>query len=174
VPETSLSFISGDRPPVITQQPASLAVGIGTNASFAVVASSTAPLSYHWQRNQADLADGSPYSGVLADTLTISGAYAAQAGAYRCVVSNTIGSVTSEEATLQVLSPDFNGDGYVDMIDFSHLQLCQGTTKEAGLGSCSDADLNHDDAVNTLDVSKFAGCLNGDSTHFVPGCLTIP
>jgi YD repeat-containing protein len=46
--------------PVITTQPQDLAVGVGGNAGFSVIATSETPLSYRWQRKtaaQAEFAD---------------------------------------------------------------------------------------------------------------------
>ncbi len=39
--------------PMITTQPADASVAVGNTATFSVVASGTAPLSYQWQRNRA-------------------------------------------------------------------------------------------------------------------------
>ena len=44
-------------PPVITQPPASLIVGVGSTASFNVAAWGTAPLGYQWQLNGMNLTD---------------------------------------------------------------------------------------------------------------------
>ena len=60
-------------PPVITTQPVSRTNLAGTTATFAVVASGTEPLSYHWIKNATNyLADGGKISNAATRTLTIS------------------------------------------------------------------------------------------------------
>jgi hypothetical protein len=86
-------------PPGITTQPGKLEVTQGQNASFSVVTTGTAPLSYQWNFN------GSAVSGANDATLTLSSVQAAQAGNYTVVVSNAWGSVTSAVATLTVDVP---------------------------------------------------------------------
>jgi glucose/arabinose dehydrogenase len=83
--------------PVITDQPDSLTVTVGSPASFSVTATGSAPLSYQWQRN------GSNIAGATSSTYTLASAQLADNGArFRCVVSNSLGTATSVEATLTV------------------------------------------------------------------------
>jgi plastocyanin len=82
--------------PSITTQPAAQIVAAGANASFTVVATGSAPITYQWQRNGANVA------GANSATLTLNGATIAQAGTYQVVVSNGAGSATSTGATLTV------------------------------------------------------------------------
>ncbi len=83
-------------PPVITAQPSSLTVNPSANATFKVVATGAAPLTYQWYK------DGSLLSGATAQSLVLSKVQSADAGQYRVMVSNTAGSVASEAATLTV------------------------------------------------------------------------
>jgi hypothetical protein len=82
--------------PTITGQPANLNVAAGDNASFTVTADGTAPLSYQWRRNGANV------TGATSATLSLPGVTIGQAGTYSVVVANTAGSVTSTVATLTV------------------------------------------------------------------------
>jgi len=84
--------------PAITTQPAPLTVTAGQNASFTVAASGTAPLSYQWRKGGVNL------SGATNATYTIASAQVADAGVYSAVVSNSVGSATSNNATLTVNS----------------------------------------------------------------------
>ena len=93
--------------PTITQQPANQLVATGGSAGFTVVASAVSPLNYQWQKNQADLADGGPYSGCTTPTLTVTQADSADAAIYRCVVTNAYGAVTSNPAWLVVATNAF-------------------------------------------------------------------
>jgi hypothetical protein len=83
--------------PSITTQPASQIVTAGQGATFSVVASGTAPLSYQWRRNNVAI------SGATASSYTIPATMSADNGAqFAVLVSNTAGSVTSNTATLTV------------------------------------------------------------------------
>ncbi|MFT4102555.1 MAG: DUF3500 domain-containing protein [Burkholderiaceae bacterium] len=82
--------------PSITTQPASVSVAAGGSATFSVVASGTAPLTYQWRK------DGTAISGATSDALTLGSVALTDAGAYDVVVGNTSGSVTSASATLTV------------------------------------------------------------------------
>ena len=84
-------------PPAITTQPVSQSVLAGANASFTVTASGTAPLSYQWRFNGANL------SGATSTRLALAGVQPANAGSYTVVVTNSTGSATSAVAVLTVL-----------------------------------------------------------------------
>jgi hypothetical protein len=65
-----------------------------------VSASGDAPLSFQWQRNQANI------PGATASSYTLAAAALIDTGAkFRCVVTNSAGSATSNEATLTVNAP---------------------------------------------------------------------
>jgi hypothetical protein len=83
--------------PSITTQPASQTVTAGQTASFSVAATGTAPLSYQWQKNGANIPGAS--SSNYTTPLTTSSDSGAQ---FTVVVSNTAGSVNSSAATLTV------------------------------------------------------------------------
>ena len=91
--------------PVITNQPVSAVVqdgattANGSQASFSVVALGRPPLNYQW------LADGSPLAGATNRALTFSNPSAgAQGSSFQVVVSNDSGAVTSQVATLTLVS----------------------------------------------------------------------
>ncbi len=83
--------------PVVSAHPASQIVTEGQPATFSVTATGTAPLSYQWQRGGTNIA------GANASSYTTPPTTAADTGArFRCVVSNSSGSATSNEAVLTV------------------------------------------------------------------------
>lgn len=83
--------------PAITQQPANFQVMEGQPANFAVVATGTNPLAYQWQRN------GTAIAGATASNYTLATATIGDSGAtFRVTVSNSIGSVASNSASLTV------------------------------------------------------------------------
>ncbi len=86
--------------PSITAQPQSVTAEAGTTASFAVTAEGT-DLSYEWQYRTSASGSWNKYSGG-SGTLTIEAKSYRNGYQYRCVVTNSLGSVTSEAATLTV------------------------------------------------------------------------
>jgi pectate lyase len=86
-------------PPSISTQPASQTANVGSNVSFSVAAGGTAPLSYQWYK------DGTALAGSYADTLSLSNVQAGDAGSYTVKVTNGAGSLTSNPATLTVITP---------------------------------------------------------------------
>lgn len=87
-------------PPVtITTQPQNVAVNPGQGATFSVVATGVASLSYQWRKN------GTPIVGATQATLTLTNLQSIDAGSYDVVVSNAAGSLTSTAATLTVRVP---------------------------------------------------------------------
>jgi glucose/arabinose dehydrogenase len=95
----AISFNSSGQAPQITQQPVDQTVTVGQAATFSVMASGSPPLSYQWQRNNANI------SGATASSYTLSSTVAADNNAaFRCLVANSSGSVTSNPAILHVSS----------------------------------------------------------------------
>jgi Legume lectin domain/Bacterial Ig domain/Immunoglobulin domain len=84
--------------PLITSQPQNRKVVTGGSATFTVGATGQQPLQYQWQFNDAIIADATNSS------LTISNAQPENAGNYSVVVSNPIGTATSSNAVLTVLT----------------------------------------------------------------------
>jgi hypothetical protein len=99
----TLTVTNVNTPPSITQQPSNHSVFPGGTANFAILASGSDPLSYQWQKNQANLSDGGHCLGSTTAALTITGADNSDAASYRCVVTNSSGSTTSSPAALTVL-----------------------------------------------------------------------
>lgn len=84
-------------PPTITGHPASQTVLKGQPATFSVSATGSTPFSYQWQRNQVNI------NGATSSSYSISSVALSDHGAkFRCIVSNTFGNATSNEATLTV------------------------------------------------------------------------
>ncbi len=90
--------------PAITQQPAPQITCPGGTVSFSVAASGSAPLAFRWQKGGVDLVEGGAFTGTHTAVLGIAGAQPEHVGDYRCVVSNSAGSATSQTAAF-TLSP---------------------------------------------------------------------
>ncbi len=82
--------------PVITTVPTSQTAGVGSNATFSVSATGTAPLNYQWRK------DGTAIAGATNASLSLNNVQVGDAGTYAVVVTNSVGSVTSAGATLSV------------------------------------------------------------------------
>jgi streptogramin lyase len=105
----NFTLVPAQGPPVISTQPQDETVTVQTNAIFSLMAGGQLPLSYHWQFQPAgtlnwnDLSDGGNYSGSGTATLTVSQTDTSMDGEpLRCIVSNSVGSVTSSVAVLRV------------------------------------------------------------------------
>src|ERR1051326_155062 len=73
-------------------------------------ASGTAPLYYQWQKGTNNIyvnaTDSGDVSGVTTNTLTFSAVAADDNADYRVIVTNSVGSATSQLATITVLFTD--------------------------------------------------------------------
>ena len=83
-------------PVSITTQPTAQTVIAGNTATFSVVATGSAPLTYQWSK------DGVALSGATAASYALAATTAANAGSYTVLITNSVGSVTSAPATLTV------------------------------------------------------------------------
>jgi len=88
---------ASNQPPVITQQPANRTVSQGQTATFSISASGTQPLKYQWQRNAANILNATSASYSLAAV-----SFSDSGSSFRCVISNSFGSVISNYAILTV------------------------------------------------------------------------
>jgi hypothetical protein len=87
----------GSTAPTITTQPGSQSVTVGQTATFGVIATGTAPLSYQWQEN------GTAITGATASSYTTAATTLADNGStFKVTVSNAAGTITSAAATLTV------------------------------------------------------------------------
>jgi len=83
--------------PSITTQPSNQTVTVGQTATFSVVAAGTAPLTYQWQKNNANI------SGATSSTYTTPATVSGDNGAiFRVIVTNPVTNITSNPATLTV------------------------------------------------------------------------
>src|SRR5579872_1047877 len=81
--------------PSITTQPANQTVTVGATAAFTVVAAGTAPLSYQWQKNSANI------SGATAASYTTPATVAGDNDAtFRVIVTNSVSNITRKPAPL--------------------------------------------------------------------------
>ena len=103
-----LTVTGGATAPTITTQPADRTVSSGQTATFTVVATGTAPLSYQWRKN------GTAINGATGASYTTPAESTADSGAtFSVVVTNSAGSVTSRNAVLTVTGTSAQGTDVV-------------------------------------------------------------
>lgn len=93
----------GDTPvaPTISTPPSNQTATTGGSVLFSVVANGTAPLGYTWQKS-TDNVTFADLAGANSVQLSLTGVQAGDAGYYRVIVANPVGSATSAVATLTV------------------------------------------------------------------------
>src|SRR5678809_383225 len=110
---TSTSPPPSNAAPTIMSHPSSKTVAPGQTATFSTTATGRAPLTYQWQRNQA------PISGATSATYTTPAVSTTDNGAqFLVVVSNALGSATSNPATLTVSSTPPPPPSVVDVVTY--------------------------------------------------------
>lgn len=86
--------------PSITNHPQSISVSQGNTATFSVTATGTPPFSYQWRKNNINI------TGATSATFSIPSVLLSDAGNYSVVVTNSVSSATSNNATLTVTGPN--------------------------------------------------------------------
>ena len=89
--------------PAITVQPQSQTVVAGASVTFSVTVSGTG-LGYQWRSNSINI------SGATSSSFTKNNVQTGDAATYTVVVTNSVGSVTSSNAVLAVLTGSSSGD----------------------------------------------------------------
>ena len=161
---TSTAVLTLDAGPAITQQPLPTVLTLNGAGSLTVAGSGTGPLTYHWDKDGVELADGDGYTGTQAATLNISGVNVNHAGLYQARVTGRCGTSPSNTVAVTVrgVPGDFDLDGDVDGEDYGHLQEClTGSAMAQNLPSCQDALLDGDADVDGADVDRFLACFSG-------------
>jgi hypothetical protein len=93
----------GGAAPSITGQPANQAACSGAVASFTVTATGSPTPTYQWRKGTANLTNAGNISGATTATLTLSPVGTGDAATnYNCVVTNSNGSVTSNNVALTI------------------------------------------------------------------------
>jgi len=96
---SAVEILPSGTPPSVTREPASQSITVGQTATFKVVATGTAPLSYQWMKTGANIA------GATSASYTTPPATSADNGSiFQVKIKNSAGQVTSTAATLTITS----------------------------------------------------------------------
>ncbi|MEO5803498.1 MAG: immunoglobulin domain-containing protein [Verrucomicrobiota bacterium] len=147
----TLTVVSGL--PSVTSQPSSRTNNAGTIATFSISATGSDPLNYQWRKNSLLISDGGNISGATSTTLMIANVLAADAGTYSVVVTNSLGSTNSLNATLTVIDP---------VIDTQPLSRANapGTTATFSVVAAGTAPISYQWRKDNVDLSN-AGNVSG-------------
>jgi len=121
------SFIGG--PAGIVSQPQGQSAPQASTATFSVGADGQAPFQYQWYLNGTNALSSAGNPTATSATLVLANLQSNESGTYSVVVSNALGSVTSQPATLFVFSTNatlvglwrFNEAGGSNILDSSGL-----------------------------------------------------
>lgn len=123
--------------PIITVQPQSKTLTPGTAITLYVTASSNSALSYQWQRNGVNISGATKSSYTFLATSLDNGAR------YRCLITNSSGSINSSEAIVTVRSGNLT-----PTITFSRLgAIAQNFTVKVGQNADLLVELNDPENV---------------------------
>jgi len=117
-------------PPIITNQPASLTLGVGSNATFRAGVRGTAPLVYQWFK------DGAPLPTQTNSLLNLTNIQPSNEGVYYATITNSLGSAITTNVILFI---DSDRDGIPDSWELAH-----------GLNPTNNNDANIDSDGDTL------------------------
>jgi photosystem II stability/assembly factor-like uncharacterized protein len=141
----------------IDTNPSSQSVCVGASASFSVMASGAAPITYQWRKNGNDIA------GATSSSYSIGTVVAGDAGSYDVIVTGPCGSIDSSAATLTVnsfsISPTYNsfpGNGGTGSINITVAGNCPWTagssdswvTITSGASGSGNGSVNYSVALN--------------------------
>ncbi len=120
--------VSADFAPVITQQPSSQSVCQSGMASFTVSAIGSPAPTYQWKKNGVNI------GGATSTTYTIPSAVLGDAANYTCLITNSLGNVTSDAAALTVLTNASCQDG----VFCNGVETCSGGECVSGSSPCTE------------------------------------
>ena len=151
-------------PPTVTAQPTNLSVAVGTAATFSVTASGVPSVKYQWRKNASPIANATNAAYTLANPQG-----ADNGAAFSVVVTNSVGTTTSSNATLTVLStltrsflPTNDASGIAP--DQQLRIIFQSPVKLGGSGVITIRDAVNNSVVATIDRSQFVSYVPGNTS----------
>ncbi len=165
--------------PAIVQPPYNQVAAVGGSATFTVVATGVAPLSYQWEFNGTNIADATNSS------YTVSNVTSGSFGSYSVVVSNIVCEADSAAAILSpawtaslgagfTASPAVGPDGTIYIANLNNqffaLNPVSGSVKWTGAVATPNdtSDLTSSAAVTSNDAAVYVGSKDGFLYAFNP------
>jgi hypothetical protein len=106
-------------PPTIAAQPVAQSATEGGRICLRVHDGTFCGSGYQWQRNGVNVVNNARIAGATSDELMISPVLRTDAGSYRCILTNSCGSVISAAVPVTVrCRADFNDDGQINVTDY--------------------------------------------------------
>ncbi len=135
--------------------PASIAVGLGSRATFHVEPAGIGPFEYQWRFNGLSIAIASNPTA-MTQTLVVPIVTSEDIGAYSCFIRNSCGGVVSPAANLTVCAADVDGAPGLSVDDVFHYL-------NAWFAGRQSADVDGVPGLSTQDIFVylnlfFAGC----------------
>jgi Immunoglobulin I-set domain len=155
--------------PTITSQPSNQNVTAGQTATFSVTATGQLPLAYQWSKN------GTSIGGATSATYTAPATTTADSGStFQVKVSNSLGSVTSNSATLTVTTGSGGGGNasvltYHDDVARTGQNLSETTLTTSNVNSSSFGKLGFLTTTGKVDAEPLyvPNLTIGGATHNV-------
>lgn len=179
-------------PLVITSQPVSQQAVVGDAVNLSITVTGTPPVAYQWHWN------GAPLAGRTASNVVLANVQFTNAGAYSVIVSNPVGSVTSQVATISVAPPsllrvtsgpvatdmgnatgpawaDYDGDGFIDLFVANRAVRQNFLYRNNGNGTFARVLTNAIATENPSNIDSFGSAWgdydnDGDPDLFVVNC----
>ncbi|MBN2728058.1 MAG: immunoglobulin domain-containing protein [Bacteroidales bacterium] len=156
-----ISTVTSGNSATIATQPSSTSACTGTGVSFTVSASGDPTITYQWQK------DGTNISGATSSTYSIASVAAGDVGDYRCIVTNSYGSDTSNVATLTLsTAPSITSQP-------AAATQCEGTTATFTVAASGTATLSYQWKKNgsnitgaTANSHTIVGIAPGDAGNY--------
>ncbi len=146
--------------PLVTTNPQSLIAKVGSNVTFSVGVSGSPPFTYQWVFNGTNCLSGNT------STLTIPYAKISNTGQYSVTVSNFLGSASSSNAILTLISPNAPVLGTPSLNSNGQIQI--GLNGDSGVLFAIEVSTNLADWVTLTNVFNASGSsvffdMSGDS-----------
>ena len=150
--------------PATTTQPTNLTLLAGGTAVFSAMATGSTNLTYQWQKNGLNLANGTGIAGSTTTNLTLTAVTTNSNGNYSLLVTNIFGATTSSVANLTVVLPPAITSSSVT----NRTIQCGGNTNVFTVTATGTAPLSYQWSLDGLPV------LNATNTSYYITNLHLP
>ena len=144
--------------PAISTQPVNQTVTAGQTATFSVAATGTSTLTYQWKKSGASI------SGATSSTYTTAATTTSDSGSqFTVVVTNSVGSATSNSATLTVAAQTLILDVNTTTLSFGNVTISTSSTKNVILTNAGNSSVT----ISNVSISGPGFNAGGVSTGLI-------